>query len=80
MQYDKVIAILQTDKPGDGCRTDVRLVSWNNDRPVFEQRQFTFDKTKSEFKTGRARGFTLEEFIKLINNKDEIIRLWKEYS
>jgi len=78
MSYDKVIITLQSEKPNDGCKTDIRLVSWNEDRPVLEKRQFTFDKQTRTLRPGRARGFTLEEFIKLVNDKDEIIRAWKE--
>lgn len=78
MGYDNVILVIKSEKPIDGCRTDIRLVSWNKEEPVLEKRQFTFDKATREIRPGRVRGFTIGEFADLVKHKDEIIATWKE--
>jgi len=78
MGYDNVVLVISSEKPDGGCKTEIRLVSWNKEEPVLEKRQFTFDKVTREIMPVRVRGFTLKEFIRLVNFKDDIIKAWKE--
>lgn len=51
---EKVLAVLQAGN------TQLRIVSWNDQEPVLEKRQF-FKDLQGQQKPGRCKGFTLED-------------------
>lgn len=68
MKDPKQEVLLLVHREGEGPgRCDVRVVSWNDNAPVLEKRQFVKDKETGALRPGKCRGLTYSD-IKRVND------------
>lgn len=72
----EVLLVLCAEGEGPG-RTEVRLVSWYDNAPVLEKRQFIRDRITGEERPGKCRGLSFHEIQKIVKSWPEIYAICK---
>lgn len=67
----KVVSVLRSVGAGPG-RTELRVVSWNDNEPVLEKRQFIKDSATGAIRPGKCRGLTLKDVSFVVSNWPDI--------
>jgi hypothetical protein len=72
-----VLKVIDTAELHGGNKVQIRIVTWNGKNPMLEKRELWTDEEGNE-KMGKAKGFTLEELTKIVENFDEIEKIMEK--
>lgn len=73
------VLLLLDEKDSRGNKVRLQVVRWNKYSAVLEKREF-WDNKDGEEKTGKAKGFNIEDFDIIMENAEKIQKLLdKEY-
>lgn len=73
MVSENILLSLEKFQAGDKI-FDLRIVQWGKYSPVIEKREKYFDDEGVE-KNGKLKGLNYEDFQKILERKDEIMKL-----
>lgn len=64
---------------GDKQIYKVRVARWGKFQAVLQKRLFRYDKQLMDYIPGRSMGFNLQDLESVLQNKDEIIKILKQF-